>query len=87
VKTCQGAATERICRQCEKEGADQEQTGRPINAVRRNAENHDEKIFEGSPAQRRPPAQNNVVLCPGMIGAVVVPSSTIAFSELMMRIF
>ena len=33
----------RDCRECEKEGADQERTRRPINAVCRDAENQGKK--------------------------------------------
>ena len=37
---------QRHYRECENKRADQERAGRPVNAVRRNAENHGEKIFE-----------------------------------------
>ena len=38
------------CGECENKRTEQERAGRPINAVRRNAENHGEKILERSPA-------------------------------------
>ena len=70
----------RHCCQCEKEGADQERTRRPINAVRWDPERQGKKKlgrFTGSLCR---PAENDILLCPGMNAAAVRTSKLLNFN-------
>ena len=61
----------RHCRECGKEGADQERTRRPIDAVCRDPEVQTGILEGGSPVEGYRPAENDVLLCPGVDAAAV----------------
>src|ERR1700758_106015 len=67
----------RHCGECENKRADQERTRRPIDAADRNTENQGSDL--GRPTGLLIPAENNVLLFPGMYAAAVFTGELLFF--------
>ena len=67
----------RHCRKCENKRADQERTRNPINAADGNTENQGNDL--GRPTGSLIPAENNVLLFPGMYAAAVFAGELLFF--------
>ena len=67
----------RHCRERENKCADQERTGRPVNAIGRNTENQGVNL--GRITSSLISAENDVLLCPGMNGAAMGAGELLCF--------
>ena len=67
----------RHCRERENKCADQERTGRPVNAIGRNTENQGVNL--GRITSSLISAENDVLLCPGMNAAAMGAGELLCF--------